>query len=101
MNGAYVMLNVLFTLIYFKHSYFWTQLKRLSLSLSNLYAENIVEKKNCWQMQAAYMAKSVHFQPSLQRFSPSKQVVQLLKDIVIIHRYLNWTEVVLYSLVDV
>lgn len=45
MNGAYVMSNVLFTLIYFKHSYFWTQLKRLSLSLSNLYAENIVEKK--------------------------------------------------------
>lgn len=52
-------------------------------------------------MQAVYVVKSVHFQPSLQRFSPSKQVVQLLKDIVIIHRYLNWTEVVLYSLVDV
>ena len=52
-------------------------------------------------MQAAYVVKSVHFQPSLQRFSQSKQVVQLLKDIVIIHRYLNWTEVVLYSLVDV
>lgn len=46
-------------------------------------------KKNCSQMQAAYVVKSVHFQPSLQRFSPSKQVVQLLKDIVIIHRYLN------------
>lgn len=61
MNGAYVMSNVLFTLIYFKHSYFWTQLKRLSLSLSNLCAENIVEKKKLFANASGIYGKERTF----------------------------------------
>lgn len=62
------MSNVLFALIYFKHSYFWTQLKRLSLGLSNLYAENIIEKKKLFANASGIYGKERTFRPSLQRF---------------------------------
>ena len=69
MNGAYVMLNVLFTLIYFKHSYFWTQLKCLSLSLSNLYAENIVEKKTVSKCKRHIWQRAYIFNPHYNAFA--------------------------------